>query len=103
MVADRFKKFQDYESTKPKEASKSIFKVALAIWSVISGYRIMVDFYTDVYVTYLIYNANSNAKEGDDNNYLVALAISFISLIAPFMITQSGIVTLKFVQREFEE
>lgn len=65
------------------------------------GYLTIVDFVKDVLISYSIYKANLNKENAAKNDYLLALLISVLSLASPLMITLSGIITLKFTNKEF--
>lgn len=43
-----------------KPSSFSFFKLLLGLYSAISGYRGLLDFYLDIYITKIIFDANQN-------------------------------------------
>lgn len=103
LVKDRFKIYQQIEGKRKKTFSFSFPKLVIGIYTAFSGYRAMVDFYLDIYITKIIYDANQDPKAAAANHYLVALMVCFTSLASTFMIAQSGIVALKFISREYED
>ena len=104
LAKDRLKLYNDYECIEEKKASMSIIKFCLIAFTCFSAYRQLVDFYLDVFILWLVYQANVAADEKRiaENDYQAVLIVSFMSLASTFMITQSGIISILFNQGRLE-
>ena len=59
-VKNRFKIYQVNEGLEIESSSFSFFKLAVGFWDAFSGYKALLDFFLDIYVTKIIYDANQD-------------------------------------------
>ena len=59
-VKNRFKIYQVNEGLEIESSSFSFFKLAVGFWDAFSGYKALLDFFLDIYVTKFIYDANQD-------------------------------------------
>lgn len=75
------------ETLEQSEEKTDCFKFLMTLLTVFSGYSMLMDLFSDIFVTWLVYEAQkTNAKESR-GDYTIALIVCFTSLASTFMIT----------------
>jgi len=75
---------EELEQTKAKT---DVATIGMTLLTVFSGYSLLIDLYTDIFVTWLVYEAQKKHSKESRADYTIALIVCFTSLASTFMIT----------------